>query len=76
MDAKELWQRYQDWLYYHEGLGLYLDISRMRFDNTFVESLQSKFEQAFKEMVALEKGAIANPDETAWWDITGCEILI
>ncbi|NLQ07720.1 hypothetical protein FLX35_08600 [Cylindrospermopsis raciborskii LB2897] len=27
MDAKELWQRYQDWLYYHEGLGLYLDIS-------------------------------------------------
>ncbi|MCZ2202705.1 glucose-6-phosphate isomerase [Cylindrospermopsis raciborskii] len=63
MDAKELWQRYQDWLYYHEGLGLYLDISRMRFDNTFVESLQSKFEQAFKEMVALEKGAIANPDE-------------
>ncbi len=27
-----LWQRYQDWLYYHEGLELYLDVSRMRFD--------------------------------------------
>ncbi|WP_353933014.1 glucose-6-phosphate isomerase [Okeanomitos corallinicola TIOX110] len=63
MDAKALWQRYQDWLYFHEGLGLYLDISRMRFDNAFVESLQSKFEKAFADMVALEKGAIANPDE-------------
>ncbi|NET01374.1 MAG: glucose-6-phosphate isomerase [Sphaerospermopsis sp. SIO1G2] len=63
MDAKALWQRYQDWLYFHEGLGLYLDISRMRFDNAFVESLQSKFEKAFADMAALEKGAIANPDE-------------
>ncbi|HLO88131.1 MAG TPA: glucose-6-phosphate isomerase [Nostocaceae cyanobacterium] len=63
MDARALWQRYQDWLYFHEGLGLYLDISRMRFDNAFVESLRPKFEKAFADMVALEKGAIANPDE-------------
>jgi glucose-6-phosphate isomerase len=63
MDAAALWQRYQDWLYYHEGLGLYLDISRMRFDDAFVASLQPKFEQAFKDMAALEGGAIANPDE-------------
>jgi hypothetical protein len=33
-----LWQRYEDWLYYHEGLGLYLDISRMGFDDALVES--------------------------------------
>ncbi|NEP10045.1 MAG: glucose-6-phosphate isomerase [Symploca sp. SIO2C1] len=63
MDAAALWQRYQDWLYYHEGLGFYLDVSRMRFDNTFVEGIKPKFEQAFKEMEALEGGAIANPDE-------------
>ncbi|BAY61371.1 phosphoglucose isomerase [Calothrix brevissima NIES-22] len=63
MDAKALWQRYQNWLYFHEGLGLYLDVSRMRFDDTFVDSLQPKFEKAFADMVALEKGAIANPDE-------------
>ena len=63
MDAAALWQRYQDWLYYHEGLGLYLDISRMRFDDAFVATLQPKFEQAFKDMTALEGGAIANPDE-------------
>ncbi|MBD2436409.1 glucose-6-phosphate isomerase [Nostoc sp. FACHB-110] len=63
MDAKALWQRYQDWLYFHEGLGLYLDVSRMRFDDAFVETLQPKFDKAFADMAELEKGAIANPDE-------------
>ena len=63
MDARALWQRYQNWLYFHEGLGLYLDVSRMRFDDAFVESLRPKFDKAFADMAALEKGAIANPDE-------------
>ncbi|MFN6461311.1 MAG: glucose-6-phosphate isomerase [Nostoc sp. DedVER02] len=63
MDARALWQRYQNWLYFHEGLGLYLDISRIRFDDPFVESLQPKFDKAFADMAQLEKGAIANPDE-------------
>jgi glucose-6-phosphate isomerase len=63
MDAAQLWERYQDWLYYDENLGFYLDVSRMRFDDAFVEKLQPKFEQAFKDMDALERGAIANPDE-------------
>jgi glucose-6-phosphate isomerase len=58
-----LWQRYQDWLYYHPGLGLYLDISRMRFDDALVSQLQPKFVKAFADMQALEAGAIANPDE-------------
>ena len=63
MDAAALWQRYQDWLYYHEGLGLYLDISRMGFDDAFAAALKPKFDKAFKDMAALEAGAIANPDE-------------
>ena len=63
MDSATLWQRYQDWLYYHDGLDFYLDISRMRFDEAFVETMRPKFEKAFQEMDALEKGAIANPDE-------------
>ncbi|ALF55421.1 glucose-6-phosphate isomerase [Nostoc piscinale CENA21] len=63
MDAIALWQRYQDWLYFHEGLGLYVDVSRMRFDDAFVESLRPKFDKAFANMAELEKGAIANPDE-------------
>jgi glucose-6-phosphate isomerase len=63
MDATALWQRYQEWLYFHEGLGFYLDVSRMRFDDSFVKKLQPKFEKAFADMAELEKGAIANPDE-------------
>ncbi len=63
MDAAALWQRYQDWLYYHEGLGLYVDVSRMRFDDAFVSAMQPRFEKAFQDMAALEAGAIANPDE-------------
>lgn len=63
MDTRELWQRYEDWLYYHEGLGFYLDVSRMRFDDALVNALRPKFEKAFNDMEALEGGAIANPDE-------------
>ncbi len=63
MDSAALWQRYQEWLYYHPGLGFYLDISRMRFDSEFVAQLQPRFEQAFADRQALEAGAIANPDE-------------
>jgi glucose-6-phosphate isomerase len=63
MTTQELWQRYEDWLYYHEGLDLYLDVSRIGFDTALVETLTPKFEKAFKDMAALEGGAIANPDE-------------
>ena len=61
--TKTLWQRYQDWLYYHEGLDLYLDVSRMRFDEELFTTLKPKFDKAFADMAALEKGAIANLDE-------------
>jgi glucose-6-phosphate isomerase len=61
--AKELWQRYQDWLYYHAELGFYVDISRMRFTPEFVSAIAPKFDRAFADMRALEAGAIANPDE-------------
>ncbi len=63
MELAALWERYQDWLYYHEGLGIYVDVSRMSFDDPYAEQLMPKFEQAFAAMDELEKGAIANPDE-------------
>ncbi len=59
----QLWQRYQDWLFYHTELDLYLDISRMRFDDAFMQKITPKFDFAFAEMAALEGGKIANPDE-------------
>ena len=63
MDNFKLWQRYQDWLYYDRDLGFYLDISRISFDDAFVAELKPKFDKAFKDIDALEGGAIANPDE-------------
>jgi glucose-6-phosphate isomerase len=63
MNNQELWQHYQDWLYFHEGLGLYLDVSRMRLEDDFLATMQPKFTQAFQDMADLEAGAIANPDE-------------
>ena len=65
MDASvvDLWQRYQEWLYFHAGLGFYLDVSRMSFDDEFVTHMQPKFDRAFEQMADLESGAIANPDE-------------
>ncbi len=63
MTTQELWQRYQDWLYFNEDLGLYLDVSRIRFDDHLIKLLEPKFAQAFTDMAALEQGAIANPDE-------------
>lgn len=62
-DPRELWKRYVDWLYQHKELGLYLDVSRIGFADEFVEEMEPKFQQAFKAMEELEKGAIANPDE-------------
>ncbi|GAB4217009.1 MAG: glucose-6-phosphate isomerase [Synechococcales cyanobacterium] len=60
---QSLWQRYQEWLYYNDPLGLYLDISRMRFTSADVAFLTPKLHNALMEMKALVGGAIANPDE-------------
>ena len=63
MDKLQLWERYQDWLYYHQGLELYVDVSRMKFDDSFYHSMKAKFADAFDSIAKLEQGAIANPDE-------------
>ncbi len=44
-------------------MGFVLDTSRMDLPTDFVASMQAKVARAFEDMVALEAGAIANPDE-------------
>jgi glucose-6-phosphate isomerase len=63
MDAPELWKRYRQYLCRVDSLDLTLDISRMHFDEGFLASMEPAVQRAFSEMDALEKGAIANPDE-------------
>lgn len=61
--SKELWDRYCETTYWNEELGFGLDISRVRFDNTFITTMTPRIKKALEAMKALEKGAIANPDE-------------
>jgi glucose-6-phosphate isomerase len=58
-----LWRRYRDLLCTVPGLGLTLDVSRMTFDDTFLERMDPAMHAAFVAMEELEAGAIANPDE-------------
>src|SRR6185312_14583479 len=63
MNARELWKRYQRYLSRIGTVGLTLDASRMRFEDGFLEKMGPAITRAFEAMDALEKGAIANPDE-------------
>ncbi len=57
------WERFRKYCQHYPTIGLTLDISRMPFDESFLEEMQPRLQRAFAEMQALEQGAIANPDE-------------
>ena len=55
------WKEYNESLVRYDELGFTLDLSLMDVEPTYAESLPVG--KAFDDMVALEGGAIANPDE-------------
>jgi glucose-6-phosphate isomerase len=63
MDQIALWERYRRELIVCDEAGLTLDTSRISFAEGFHERLAPLLSRAFDDMDALEKGAIANPDE-------------
>jgi glucose-6-phosphate isomerase len=63
MASPSLWPRFQKYFLRYDDLGFSLDISRMRFADDFMETMQPRVEKAFAAMRELEAGAIANPDE-------------
>ncbi len=63
MNEAPLWQRFQQYLCRVPALGLCLDISRMKFEDGYFERMAEPMRRAFEAMDALERGAIANPDE-------------
>ena len=63
MSALDLWKRHRQHLCRVPAIGLTLDVSRMRFDDGFLERMTPAMQHAFEAMDALEAGAIANPDE-------------
>jgi len=63
MNSSQLWDRFQQYLCEVPSLDLTLDISRMHFDDAYLARMEPEIQIAFASMDALEKGAIANPDE-------------
>ena len=63
MNSAVLWDRYKKHLCRIDSVGLTLDISRMTFDDGYFAKMEPAIQKAFTAMDALEKGAIANPDE-------------
>jgi glucose-6-phosphate isomerase len=63
MRTPNLWKRYQQYLCRVPALGLTLDVSRMRFEDNFLERMAPAIRSAFEAMDALERGGIVNPDE-------------
>jgi len=63
MDSRQLWTRFKAWLYDDPASGFRLDVSRMDLPDDHDRAMEPAFAKAFAAMDALEKGAIANPDE-------------
>lgn len=63
MNAHELWNRFKTYYLFNPDLGFALDISRMPFEDSFLEELEPKLQNAYAQMDELEAGAIKNVDE-------------
>lgn len=57
------WDRFQKYFVRYSNLGFSIDISRMAFEDDLFSKMSGRIESAYKDMIALEAGAIANPDE-------------
>jgi len=58
-----LWQRFQKYNSEFPSLGMAIDLSRMHFEDGFLQRMSSPMDKALATMAKLEKGDIANPDE-------------
>jgi hypothetical protein len=62
-ETDDLWARYCRYRIADRRLGFALDVSRMDFDERFLERMQPAIARGLQAMSALEAGAIANRDE-------------
>lgn len=63
LSKAQLWDRFQKRYTEFSTLGLAVDLSRMNFPDGYFDAQKGSIQSAFDAMAALEKGAIANPDE-------------
>ncbi|MCH7632603.1 MAG: glucose-6-phosphate isomerase [Planctomycetes bacterium] len=63
MNQIELWNRYRQHLCVCDSIGFRLDVSRMRFDSSLLDTMAEPARRALDAMTAIEKGSHANVDE-------------
>ncbi|HTT57302.1 MAG TPA: glucose-6-phosphate isomerase, partial [Opitutaceae bacterium] len=57
------WSRFKEFTFQFPRVGVSIDLSRLPLPPGYLEQMAGRMEHAFVDMGALEKGAIANPDE-------------
>ena len=62
-DMNSQWDRFDRHFLRYPDLHFSLDISRVHFEGSYFETMSAAVAKAFRSMEALEKGAIANPNE-------------
>src|SRR5438876_1451825 len=63
MTANETWKRYCDHLCQVPAIDLSVDLSRISIADSELVNFEPALQKAYADMAALERGAIANPDE-------------
>jgi glucose-6-phosphate isomerase len=63
MDKVALWERFKGRLIHDADSGFSLDTSRLSYDDAYLARMEPRMKSALEAMSALERGAIANPDE-------------
>ncbi|MDR2778756.1 MAG: glucose-6-phosphate isomerase [Puniceicoccales bacterium] len=57
------WSNFEKYLFHNGQLGLTIDFSKIGFSEKFFNGMAEKVATAYREMAALEAGAVANGDE-------------
>jgi glucose-6-phosphate isomerase len=63
MESTKQWERYKEYLNFNPEIGLMVDISRMMFAEDYFDRMEPRMQKAYRDMDAIESGAIANPDD-------------
>ena len=63
MNKVALWERFKGRLIHDADSGFSLDTSRLSYDDAYLARMEPQMKRALEAMNALERGAIANPDE-------------
>lgn len=61
--AVSSWERFKRFYRVFPEIELAVDLSRMKVTEAFFSKMEGRIQKAFRSMAALERGAIANPDE-------------